>query len=166
MWNPNTPLSEDCLYINVVVPRPRQKNLPVMLWIFGGGFYSGTATLDVYDHRTLVAEENVIIVSMQYRVASLGFLFLGTPEAPGNAGLFDQNLALRFVINLLIHFCPFVEYNVNYLHLLFQGGSEIIFITLVEILIELHCLVKVLEQYLFLYIYYQPYLEIYFKEQF
>lgn len=95
MWNPNTPLSEDCLYINVVVPHPRQKKLPVMVWIFGGGFYSGTATLDVYDHRTLVAEENVIVVSMQYRVASLGFLYLDIPEAPGNAGLFDQNLALR-----------------------------------------------------------------------
>ncbi|XP_037037460.1 acetylcholinesterase-like isoform X2 [Bradysia coprophila] len=97
MWNPNTPLSEDCLYINVVVPRPRPKNAPVMLWIFGGGFYSGTATLDVYDHKTLAAEENVIVVSMQYRVASLGFLYLGTPDAPGNAGLFDQNLALRWV---------------------------------------------------------------------
>ncbi|XP_062565163.1 acetylcholinesterase isoform X1 [Armigeres subalbatus] len=97
MWNPNTPLSEDCLYINVVVPHPRPKNSAVMLWIFGGGFYSGTATLDVYDHRTLASEENVIVVSLQYRVASLGFLFLGTPEAPGNAGLFDQNLALRWV---------------------------------------------------------------------
>ncbi|XP_035782837.1 acetylcholinesterase-like isoform X2 [Anopheles albimanus] len=97
MWNPNTPLSEDCLYINVVAPRPRPKNAAVMLWIFGGGFYSGTATLDVYDHRALASEENVIVVSLQYRVASLGFLFLGTPEAPGNAGLFDQNLALRWV---------------------------------------------------------------------
>lgn len=45
--------------------------------------------------RTLAAEENVIVVSMQYRVASLGFLYLGTPDAPGNAGLHDQNLALR-----------------------------------------------------------------------
>ncbi|CAH1728832.1 unnamed protein product [Chironomus riparius] len=97
MWNPNTELSEDCLYINVVVPRPRPKNSVVMLWIFGGGFYSGTSTLDVYDHRTLAAEENVIVVSMQYRVASLGFLYLGTPDAPGNSGLFDQNLALRWV---------------------------------------------------------------------
>lgn len=51
MWNPNTPMSEDCLYINVMVPRPRPKNSPVMLWIFGGGFYSGTATLDVYDMK-------------------------------------------------------------------------------------------------------------------
>jgi acetylcholinesterase len=99
MWNPNTELSEDCLYINVVVPRPRPKNAVVMVWIFGGGFYSGTSTLDVYDHRTLAAEENVIIVSMQYRVASLGFLYLGTPDAPGNTGLFDQNLALRWVRN-------------------------------------------------------------------
>lgn len=97
MWNPNTELSEDCLYVNVVVPRPRPKNSVVMLWIFGGGFYSGTSTLDVYDHRTLAAEENVIIVSMQYRVASLGFMYLGTPDAPGNSGLFDQNLALRWV---------------------------------------------------------------------
>ncbi|XP_055377991.1 acetylcholinesterase-like isoform X2 [Condylostylus longicornis] len=104
MWNPNTQLSEDCLYINVVVPRPRQKNLPIMLWIFGGGFYSGTATLDVYDHRTLAAEENVIVVSMQYRVASLGFLYLGEPNAPGNAGLFDQNLALKWVQTNIHHF--------------------------------------------------------------
>lgn len=51
MWNPNTEMSEDCLKINVVVPRPRPKNSPVILWIFGGGFYSGTATLDVYDPK-------------------------------------------------------------------------------------------------------------------
>lgn len=38
MWNPNTPLSEDCLYVNVVVPRPRPKNAAVMVWVFGGEF--------------------------------------------------------------------------------------------------------------------------------
>lgn len=161
MWNPNTPLSEDCLYVNVVVPRPRPTNAAVMVWIFGGefqgdqvsripllppsparlhfrlpsppfafarssalvttlereranfgraatstialssfppgGFYSGSATLDVYDHKTLVSEENVILVSMQYRVASLGFLYFGTSDVPGNAGLFDQMFALQWV---------------------------------------------------------------------
>lgn len=97
MWNPNTNVSEDCLYINVVVPRPRPKNAAVMVWIFGGGFYSGTSTLDVYDHRILVSEENVIVVSMQYRVASLGFLFFDTSDVPGNAGLFDQLMALQWV---------------------------------------------------------------------
>lgn len=42
MWNPNTNLSEDCLYVNVFVPHPRPKNSPVMLWIYGGGFFQGT----------------------------------------------------------------------------------------------------------------------------
>ncbi|XP_011298021.1 acetylcholinesterase [Fopius arisanus] len=97
MWNPNTELSEDCLYVNVVVPRPRPSNAAVMVWIFGGGFYSGSATLDVYDAKTLVSEENIILVSMQYRVASLGFLYFGTSDVPGNAGLFDQTMALQWV---------------------------------------------------------------------
>lgn len=97
MWNPNTQLSEDCLYLNIVVPKPRPTNAAVLLWIFGGGFYSGTNTLDVYDHKILVSEENIILVSMQYRVASLGFLFFDTPDVPGNAGLFDQLMALQWV---------------------------------------------------------------------
>ncbi|XP_057331587.1 acetylcholinesterase-like [Microplitis mediator] len=97
MWNPNTQLNEDCLYVNVVVPHPRPTNAAVMVWIFGGGFYSGSATLDVYDPKTLVSEENVILVSMQYRVASLGFLYFGTADVPGNAGLFDQMMALQWV---------------------------------------------------------------------
>lgn len=97
MWNPNTPISEDCLYINVIAPKPRPKNAAVMLWIYGGGFYSGTNTLDVYDPKILVSEENVVIASMQYRVASLGFLFFDTADVPGNAGLFDQLMGLQWV---------------------------------------------------------------------
>lgn len=104
MWNPNTQLSEDCLYVNVFLPHPRPKNSPVMLWIYGGGFFQGTSTLDVYDYKTLSTEENIIVVSIQYRVASLGFLYLGTPDAPGNAGLFDQNMALRWVRDNIRHF--------------------------------------------------------------
>lgn len=69
------------------------------MWIFGGGFYSGSATLEVYDPKTLASEENVIIVSMQYRVASLGFLYFDSPDVPGNAGLFDQRMALQWVRN-------------------------------------------------------------------
>lgn len=97
MWNPNTDMQEDCLYINIVSPKPRPKNAAVMLWVFGGGFYSGTVTLDVYDPKILVSEENVVYVSMQYRVASLGFLYFDTAEVPGNAGLFDQLMALQWV---------------------------------------------------------------------
>lgn len=99
MWHANTQLSEDCLYLNVWVPRngKSKKKKAVMIWIYGGGFYSGTSTLDVYDPRYLVAENDVIFVSMQYRVSAFGFLALGIPEAPGNAGMFDQLMALDWV---------------------------------------------------------------------
>ena len=59
-WNANTPLSEDCLYLNVVVPKPHPKDAAVLLWIYGGGYWGGTTTLDLYDMRTIVSEENVI----------------------------------------------------------------------------------------------------------
>ncbi|XP_023322609.1 acetylcholinesterase [Eurytemora carolleeae] len=96
-WNANTPLSEDCLYLNVVVPNPHPENAAVIIWVYGGGFYSGTATLDLYDMRTFASEENVIMVSIQYRVASLAFLFFDTEDVPGNAGMFDQLMALQWV---------------------------------------------------------------------
>uniref|UniRef100_A0A131Z4S3 Carboxylic ester hydrolase n=1 Tax=Rhipicephalus appendiculatus TaxID=34631 RepID=A0A131Z4S3_RHIAP len=101
MWNANTEMSEDCLKLNVWTPGPPSSSggrpLAVLVWIYGGGFYSGTSTLDVYDARTLVSEENVVVVSMNYRVASLGFLSFGNETLPGNAGLYDQYLALKWV---------------------------------------------------------------------
>lgn len=103
-WNANTPLSEDCLYLNVVVPKPHPKNAAVILWIYGGGYYSGTSTLDLYDMRTLAAEENIIMVSIQYRVASLAFLFFDTEDVPGNAGMFDQLMAMQWVKDNIAQF--------------------------------------------------------------
>lgn len=99
MWNPNRMMSEDCLYLNVwVPPSPRPQNLTVMVWIYGGGFYSGSSSLDVYDGRFLAYTEKVVVVSMNYRVAALGFLTLnGSSEAPGNVGLLDQRMALQWV---------------------------------------------------------------------
>ncbi|XP_008824809.1 cholinesterase, partial [Nannospalax galili] len=98
MWNPNTDLSEDCLYLNVWTPVPKPKNATVMVWIYGGGFQTGTTSLPVYDGKFLARVERVIVVSMNYRVGALGFLALpGNAEAPGNMGLFDQQLALQWV---------------------------------------------------------------------
>ncbi|KAF3836703.1 hypothetical protein F7725_004167 [Dissostichus mawsoni] len=99
MWNPNREMNEDCLYLNVWVPSsPRPHNLTVMVWIYGGGFYSGASSLDVYDGRYLAHSETVIVVSMNYRIGAFGFLALhGSPEAPGNVGLLDQRLALQWV---------------------------------------------------------------------
>ena len=100
MWNPNTPVSEDCLYINVWVPRgfpASQAPRATMVWIYGGGFSSGSSTLDVYDAYKLAAVENVIVFSLNYRLGVLGFLYTGTDDAPGNQGLLDQAEALKFI---------------------------------------------------------------------
>jgi acetylcholinesterase len=97
MWNANTERSEDCLYLSVTVPRPRPKNTAVMVWIFGGGFIGGSSTLDVYDPKILVSEENIIYVALQYRLGSLGFLNLDQPGAPGNMGMLDQVMALKWI---------------------------------------------------------------------
>ena len=104
MWNANTELSEDCLYINVVVPKPRPRNATVMVWIYGGGYASGSSALDIYDPKILVSEENIIFVSMQYRVNLFGFLYFGIDKAPGNAGLHDQLLALQWVQDNIAEF--------------------------------------------------------------
>ncbi|KAK7498999.1 hypothetical protein BaRGS_00009808 [Batillaria attramentaria] len=99
MWNPNTEMSEDCLYLNVWVPRGFGSTPPrtTMVWIYGGGFWAGTSTLTVYDATKLAATENVIVVSMNYRMGTLGFLYTNTTHAPGNMGLLDQVMALRWV---------------------------------------------------------------------
>ncbi|XP_018536670.2 cholinesterase [Lates calcarifer] len=100
MWDPNTLVSEDCLYLNVWTPTVDKTNppLPVMVWIYGGGFTGGTASLDLYDGRFLTQTENVIVVSMNYRIGAFGFLSLpDNKNVPGNAGLKDQQLALKWV---------------------------------------------------------------------
>ncbi|XP_076364986.1 acetylcholinesterase-like [Tachypleus tridentatus] len=96
-WIINTPLSEDCLYLNIWVPHPQPQKAPVMVWIHGGGFFIGSSTLDAYDGGILSSEENVIVVSMNYRLASLGFLYFNRSDAPGNVGLFDQVMALEWI---------------------------------------------------------------------
>ncbi|XP_056298007.1 cholinesterase-like isoform X2 [Pseudoliparis swirei] len=102
MWNANTPLSEDCLYLNVWTPRfnkTQPKPLAhVLVWVYGGAFNSGTSSLDLYDGRFLSKSEDVVIVSMNYRLGALGFLTTPADKnLQGNAGLMDQRLALQWV---------------------------------------------------------------------
>ncbi|XP_041980324.1 esterase B1-like isoform X1 [Aricia agestis] len=89
--------SEDCLYLNVYTPNVAPKTpLPVMVFIHGGGYKSGSGNDDYYGPDFLV-KENVVLVTINYRLEALGFLCLDISEAPGNAGMKDQVAALRWV---------------------------------------------------------------------
>ena len=90
------PISEDCLYLNLWVPK-KFTNVTVMIWIYGGAYTSGSSNLDIYNGLTLAARNDVIVASMNYRLGALGFLYLGTEEAPGNMGLYDQALAIQWI---------------------------------------------------------------------
>jgi para-nitrobenzyl esterase len=94
------PEGEDCLYLNVWTPDP-SASLPVMVWIHGGSFVTGSGSIAWYDGARL-ASRGVVVVTINYRLGVLGFLDLaavGGPEWAGsvNLGLQDQALALRWV---------------------------------------------------------------------
>lgn len=91
--------SEDCLYLNVYTKNLYPtKPMPVMVWIYGGGFQFGEASRECYSPDYLLRED-VVVISINYRLGPLGFLCIDDPEfdVPGNAGLKDQVLALRWV---------------------------------------------------------------------
>ena len=95
-------VSEDCLYLNVWAPAKPAKKLPVLVWIYGGGFSSGSGSVPIYNGADL-AEKGVIVVNMNYRVGLYGFfshpdLDKENPKgASGNYGLMDQIAALKWV---------------------------------------------------------------------
>ncbi|XP_027261574.1 acylcarnitine hydrolase-like [Cricetulus griseus] len=101
-----TPIStsEDCLYLNIYTPAHAHEgsNLPVMVWIHGGSLVMGMASL--YDGSMLAAMEDVVVVTVQYRLGILGFFSTGDEHARGNWGYLDQVAALRWVKQNIAHF--------------------------------------------------------------
>ncbi|XP_053551004.1 fatty acyl-CoA hydrolase precursor, medium chain [Bombina bombina] len=91
------PVSEDCLFLNIYTPVKRKLNfkLPVMVFIHGGGLVMGGASF--YDGSALSAYENVVMVSIQYRLGILGFFSSGDEQARGNYGFLDQVAALQWI---------------------------------------------------------------------
>lgn len=101
-------MSEDCLYLNVFTPaghayRSRQgkflsgsKLLPVMVWFHGGAFQQGSGNRDEYDGKRL-AERDIIVVTINYRLGALGFLVSSRDNIFGNFGLMDQRAAMYWV---------------------------------------------------------------------
>ncbi|HEX3742950.1 MAG TPA: carboxylesterase family protein [Bryobacteraceae bacterium] len=97
------PPAEDCLYANVWAPDGSAgKKLPVMLWIYGGGFVNGGSSPSVYDGSQF-AKHGIVFVSFNYRVGRFGFfgfpaLTKENPNEPkGNYGYMDQIAALQWV---------------------------------------------------------------------
>jgi para-nitrobenzyl esterase len=88
------PQAEDCLTLNVWTPGLAGRR-PVLVWIPGGAFASGTSGVPLYDGARLAREGDAVVVTLNYRVGALGFLYLGPGRA--NFGLLDQLEALRFV---------------------------------------------------------------------
>lgn len=92
--------SLDCLHVNIYVPNTAtsRNKLPVLVWIYGGGFSIGFSGRYVYGPKYLV-KQDVILVTFNYRLGPYGFMCLGTSDIPGNQGLKDQQLALRWIKN-------------------------------------------------------------------
>jgi len=90
---------EDCLYLNVYVPEvdPPSEALPVMVWIFGGGFTYGSGTWDEYGPEMFMDTRKVVMVTFNYRVGPLGWMTLNRDSVAGNQGLEDMISALNWV---------------------------------------------------------------------
>ncbi|PMD45906.1 alpha/beta-hydrolase [Hyaloscypha variabilis F] len=94
--NTDAKYSEDCLYLNVwTKPQVGEVKKAVLVWIYGGGFTSGSSSIPAYNGANIADQEDVIVVSLNYRLNILGFP--GNPNGTKNLGLLDQRLAVEWV---------------------------------------------------------------------
>lgn len=94
----STPPNEDCLYLNIHVPISRDSKLPVMIWFHGGSYVHGSG--DLYDGDHISRNEKAIVVTVNYRLGLLGFLYveeLEKDEPTGLYGVLDQRAAIAWV---------------------------------------------------------------------
>jgi len=100
--DPDIPMDEDCLYLNVWTPaRNPDERLPVFVWFFGGGFQVGYTSEMEFDGER-IARRGIVVVTVNYRLNTFGFLChpeitAESPDAPANFGLLDQQAGLRWV---------------------------------------------------------------------
>lgn len=100
--DPNVPMSEDCLQLNIWTPATSPEDrLPVFVWFFGGGLQVGYPSEMEFDGER-IARRGVVVVTINYRLNVFGFLChpeitREAPEAPANFGHLDQQFAVRWV---------------------------------------------------------------------
>ncbi|KAJ7217301.1 Alpha/Beta hydrolase protein [Mycena pura] len=101
LFNNPPPVSEneDCLFLNVWAPSSDiNEKKPVLFWLYGGGFVFGTGSLPGYDGTSLAANQNIVVVTINYRTNIFGFpRSSDIPITKNNLGLLDQELALQWV---------------------------------------------------------------------
>ena len=94
------PTSEDCLFLNVWTPAPDRGRRPVMVYLHGGAHAHGSGSDPLYDGSALVRRGDVVVVTLNHRLAGLGYAYLaalGGPAESGNVGNLDIVLALQWV---------------------------------------------------------------------
>ncbi|PYH43607.1 putative cholinesterase [Aspergillus saccharolyticus JOP 1030-1] len=99
----NGGISEDCLYLNVYTPilparkdKGSKKRKPVAVYLYGGAFTTGTSAMVDYDGGNFASRNDIVVVTINYRVGALGWLTIGNLTT-GNYGLRDQIMALEWV---------------------------------------------------------------------
>lgn len=98
--NASEPTSEDCLFLNVWTPALDRGRRPVMVYLHGGAHAHGSGSDPLYDGSSLVRRGDVVVVTLNHRLAGLGYAYLaqlGGPAESGNVGNLDIVLALQWV---------------------------------------------------------------------
>ena len=107
--DPDIPISEDCLYLNIWTnAKSADERKPVLVWFFGGGFQWGYTSEMEFDGERL-ARRDIVVVSVNYRLGAFGFmahpqLTEEQPDAPCNFGSLDQQAGLRWVRRNIANF--------------------------------------------------------------
>ncbi|KAL4980635.1 Alpha/Beta hydrolase protein [Aspergillus desertorum] len=101
--------SENCLYLNIQTPYIPKRNCtaglrPVLFWIHGGDFTAGAGSDPATDGGNLASREDIVVVTFNYRLSTLGFLAVPGTEIRGNYGIADQVLALEWTIKNIAKF--------------------------------------------------------------
>lgn len=95
------PFDEDSLTLNIWTPAADEGRRPVLVWIHGGGFVSGSGSMPNYSGDTFARDGDLVVVTVNYRIGPLGYLYTGpeegNAEGAGNFWLTDQLAALRWI---------------------------------------------------------------------
>lgn len=93
---------EDCLRLSIATPQCDGRKRPVVVWLHGGAWQSGGGGIAWYDGARLATRGDCVVVGVNYRLASLGWLYV--PGETANVGLLDEEAAVRWVVENIEHF--------------------------------------------------------------